>query len=143
MEIADAYKQLEQTLGADLSITHLAKQFKVSTNFARKVIKELQIYGMVIDPNKVFQQKVIGAGALSLSTEDAIILMKLYLEEPARSLKSYVDGLYYFTGKRVSTSTISNFWLKAFPVQGSFCKTNTVPYAKFSDKNIMCASIII
>ena len=135
-EIADAYKQLLQAHGTAPSIRCLAKHCKVSKYFAQKVIKELQVHGSVIDPNKVFQGRVIGAGVISLTTEDEVILLKLYLEEPARSIKSYVGGLYYFTGKQVSKSTISNFWLKAFPVAGSLRKTNTVPYSKFSDHNI-------
>ena len=53
-KIADAYEQLLQAHGTPPSIRCLEKHCKVSPNFAQKVIKELQVHGSVIDPNKVF-----------------------------------------------------------------------------------------
>ncbi len=45
---------------------------------------------------------------------EMLILYQLYLDEPSRTRASYIQWLFYFTGKVVSESTISSFFNKCF-----------------------------
>ena len=60
----------------------------------------------------------------------------VYLEEPSRSLQSYVEWLEALTGTVTSKSVVSRFFLEAFPHRGGLCKPNLVPFDKFCPENI-------
>ena len=101
----------------------------------RKIEAELQEHGRILQPPEI-QHRRIGPGSRTLDEIDSAVLMILYLEEPSRSLRSYVDWLEGLTGTTVSQSTVSRFFLHAFPHRGGFCRPNLVPFDKFRPENI-------
>lgn len=137
--IANEYKRQIRETGGKVNITKLAELYSVSRGFIRKVINEIHVHGKVLHPNSIEQARDRGAGAIALDRHDSIILLNLYYREPARSLRSYVEGLFLYTGKLVGVSTISDFWLRAFPISASLRETNTIPENKFSEYNLFRA----
>ena len=76
-----------------------------------------------------------GPGAYTLTDFDSFILYRLYVEQPYRLLKSYKEWLLYFTGTKVSKSTIAAFLNKGFPHKGTLVRPNLVPYDKYTLRN--------
>ena len=102
-----------------------------------KIRRELTAHGRVLPPSDVRGGVGAerGAGARSLNQFDRFVLLQLRLEEPSRSLSSYVHWLHEYTGTVVSKSTISRFFLTAFQYKGSFVRPNKVPHDKFRPEN--------
>ncbi|KAL7524232.1 hypothetical protein ACHAXR_001481, partial [Thalassiosira sp. AJA248-18] len=75
-------------------------------------------------------------GSKSLSDLDVFVVLLLYHQEPSRTLKSYVLGLYMNTGTLVHESTISRFFNHGFDIKGSLCKPNLIPYDKLRPENL-------
>ena len=71
---------------------------------------------------------------------DRFVVFLLYLEDPTRPLSSYVDWLCALTGTIVGKSTISRFFLEAFPHRGGLCKPNLIPYDKWRRQSITSIS---
>ena len=120
-----------------ISINAIAKQCHVSWFFVNKVNNEIIEHGRVLRPFEICVKRDVprGPGSLSLDKFDKFILLQLLQEEPSRGLKSYADSLYDYTCTRVSRSTISRWFLYAFPIKGSLVKPNLVPYDKFRPEN--------
>ena len=78
----------------------------------------------------------MGPGSRSLDEFDSAALLFLYLEEPSRCLRNYVEYLEALTGAVVSESTVSRFFRHAFPHRGGLCRPNLVPFDKFRPDNI-------
>lgn len=66
-------------------------------------------------PRRLSKLCGMGAGSKTLDDIDQFILLQLYLTNPARSLKSYVENILVLTGTEVSTSTVSKWFLTSFP----------------------------
>ena len=97
----------------------IAKLCRVSNDFVVKIRRELMVYGRVLPPSDV-QGGVgaqRGAGARTLDQFDRFVLLQLRMEEPSRSLSSYVHWLYEYTGTTVGKSTVSRFFSHQFSVQ--------------------------
>lgn len=109
----------------------------VGPEFVRKISDELLLHNRVLRTHEIYANRDVprGAGSKSMDEFDMFILLQLYTGEPGRSLKSYVDELEDYTGKRVGKSTISRVFLESFPVKAGFVTPNLVPYDKFSHKN--------
>ena len=58
-----------------------------------------------------------------------------------QTLRNYVKFLFLQTGTVVSKSTISRFFVHGFPIQGSMCKPNLIPFDKFRPANFEKALI--
>ena len=85
--------------------------------------------GRIITPKDIYKRwnYSIGPGLISMDLTDWFVLYRLYEKEPTRSLKSYVNWLFYYTGTIVSESTVSRFFNHGFPIRDGFCKPNLVP----------------
>ena len=120
------------------SINQVAKECQVGWHFVEKIEGELLMEGRVIAPRDIYRnrQLPIGPGVYTLDTIDSFVLYRLYKKQPTRSLKSYVNWLFYYTGTIVSASTVSRFFNHGFPIRGGFCQPNLVPYDKFRPANI-------
>ena len=124
-----------------VNISELARKCKVGWTFAKKVADEMETEGAVVDPAESYKGRTIqrGPGSKSLDSRDCFILMYLYLEEPSRTLSDYAHWLCYYTGTLVDRSTISRWFLDAFPISGRLCSVDKVPIDKFRPDNILRA----
>ena len=110
----------------------------MSWGYANKVAKEVDLRGTVTDPSIAYEEREgpRGPGSKSFSTRDCFVLLFLYLAEPSRTLSDYVHWLAYCTGTIVDRSTVSRWFLHAFPHSGSLLRVNQVPIDKFKPNNI-------
>ena len=140
--VAATYLDAKEICGTRPNITHIARQCSVGWEFVTKVEKELLSNGHVDAPEDIYKDRSgpSGPGSISLCAEDSFVLYQLYRGKPTRSLKSYVSWLFYHTGTIVSESTVSRFFLYGFPIRGSLCQPNLVPYDKFRPGNIAKAA---
>lgn len=142
LEIAAAYQEEERASGgARPNLSELARRFKVDKNTVSKIEGELLTHGRVLPPSEIraSADRPVGPGALSLSTVDQYVILRLYFEEPSRTLKSYKDNLAFLTGTEVSIDTVSRVLLDGFPYKGSLVKPNLVPLDKFKPQNVVRA----
>ena len=107
--------------------------------YIQRIEAEHMLNGGIVDPRENRQARAIGAGSKSLDKMDECVLLFLYLQEPTRSNRSYVDNLLELTGTTVSASTVSRFFNHAFPISGRFRKPNLVPIDKFKPENLLRA----
>lgn len=120
------------------SLSHIARQTKVSRDFVRKVEDEIQAYGDILHPSEVPKHVTIGPGSKSLSKKDEFVLISLRTKDPFRNTRSYKDCLQNITGTIVCEKTIDTFFKKAFHYKGSLVKTDKVPFDKFKPDNWVC-----
>ena len=139
-KVAISIKYLKaQELGACRpNILALSRECNVSRASMLKVERELLTFGRVLDPDEIRANLDIptGPGSKSLSDLDALVILLLYHKEPSRTLSSYQIGLYFNTGSLVHESTISKFFNHGFPIWGSLCKPNLIPYDKLKPRNL-------
>ncbi|KAL7471199.1 hypothetical protein ACHAXS_011463 [Conticribra weissflogii] len=123
------------------NIKSLSESLGVSRKFVRKIEEELITHGRVLQPSEILTNRDCprGPGANTMDHLDQFVLLRLYLEEPSRSLSSYKQWLFYFTGTEISTSTISRFFLDSFPIKAGFRRPNLVPVDKFRPQNLQKA----
>jgi hypothetical protein len=105
----------------------VAKQCNCSPTTVLKIEREIIEYGEARDPREIRKQKEgpVGPCSKELDECDSFVLFWLYLEEPSRSLESYVTWLYWFTGTAVSQSTVSRFFNHCFPHRGGALSTQS------------------
>jgi len=142
LEVATALIAAQNATGGGgrPNITAIQQQCKVSWHFVRKIEKELSEYGRVLAPNEKHRQyEQTGPGSKTLDEFDAWVILQLYLDDPSRSLPSYVRWLEQLVGTQVSESTMSRFLKEAFPYSATFHRPNLVPYDKFRPENCMKA----
>ena len=110
----------------------------MSRKFIRRVEGEIDEYNTILTQKdtKNLREGPTGPGSRSLDEFDSAVILFLYLEEPSRSLASYVSALRRLSGTIVSKSTISRFFTNAFPHRGGLCRPNLVPFDKFRPENI-------
>lgn len=111
----------EQSPHARPNISQIARDCNVGWHFVEKIEGEL-----------LMEER----GILTYDEIDAFVLYRLYKKLPTRSLKSYVNWLFYYTGTIVSASTVSRFFNYGFFIRGGFCQPNLVPYDTFCPANI-------
>ena len=88
----------------------VAADCRVEWNFVAKIERELMENERVLAPDEKYlahATNLVGPGSRSMSDEDFFLLYMLFLQEPMRSLKSYVYWLFCCTGTIVSESTPS------------------------------------
>jgi hypothetical protein len=139
VSIATKYLRAKQAaLGTRPNITQLANECDVSRSTISKVEGELLSFGRVLDPKDIRANRNIplGPGSLSLRDIDVFVILSLYHEEPSRTQRSYVIGLFMATGRLVDGSTISRFFNHGFDIKGSLCKPNLIPYDKLRPANL-------
>ena len=90
----------------------VAKPCGVSRKFMDKIRHELLVHGRVLSPSDVVGSvgQAGGAGVRTLDQFDRFVLLQLRMEEPSRSLSSYIHWLYEYTGTVVGKSTVSRFF---------------------------------
>lgn len=116
-------------------IAPIAREAGVSRGTVLKIEAELRKNdGRVEEPKKAIQKK--GVGVRSLTEEDQRILLELLDEDPFRTRRSYCVELQARTGTVISFSTITNFFLRGFPIKGSLRQPDLIPRDKFKQQNI-------
>ena len=140
IEIAAAYLAAKEEGGGLLqpNLSDLERNLGVSRTVIRKVADELLLHGRVLSPAEIRANGNIprGPGSKALDETDRFVVFFLYLEDSTRPLSSYFDWLCALTVTVVGKSTISRFFLEAFPHRGGLCKPNLVPYDKFRPRNM-------
>jgi hypothetical protein len=139
--VAIEYEQMKREAsarGTKVNISELAKRCNVGWKYANKVAKEIECRGTVVDPSTAYDEREVprGPGSKSFDTRDCFVLLFLYLTEPSRTLSDYVHWLAYYTGTIVDRSTVSRWFLHAFPISGGLLRVNQVPIDKFKPNNI-------
>ena len=136
LEVAAVYRWAREKT-AKPNLSKIARECSVSWHFVDKIKNELILNKRVLRPSVIRENKDIvrGPGAQTLDEFDQFVLLQLHSREPSRSLKSYVQWLFEYAGTVVSESTVSCFFLHAFPIRGGFVKPNLVPYDKFRPEN--------
>lgn len=144
LPVADAIQIAENN--SNLVVHCVAQSCGVSDKFVNKVKGELDEHGRRVltakERKRYLKENRIdsgetGVGSRSLDSFDAFVLYSLYKQEPSRrSLRSYKEWLFYFTGVDVSRSTISRYLRNAYPHKAGLVKPNMVPYDKFRLDNI-------
>lgn len=138
LEVANTYQQLaSQSTSGRPSLSRVADIHRVDPGFVKKIESELWRHGRVLSPQEIRadQGRPVGPGSISLTQFEQYVVIRLYYEEPTRTLRSYVEKLWYLTGTKVSLDTIRNLLLHGFPHKGSLVKPNLVPYDKFKPEN--------
>jgi hypothetical protein len=89
----------------NVSIRALSRAARVGKDFFMKVISEVKS-GALIDPPLQVRYCARGAGSLTISYEDGLLLLALWAKNNQTTLKAYCTCLYLTTGKLVSQNTI-------------------------------------
>ena len=122
----------------------LAKAAKVSPNYTRKIIVEIQERRKIITVEnlklKRKDERKKGVGALSLTLEEQMFLLDLQNLDSTRTRSNYIHNLFMFCDKSVSHSFISEFFIKIGPFKGTFRKLPQTPIDKFKPQNIQTYS---
>jgi transposase len=121
------------------TVSVVARDAKVSWDYAKKVMHELQTTGSVIPPELLQQNRdrQFGVGTvLKLTTREEEFLLGLRIECPHRPNLDYIRKLYVLSGKIVSSSTISRWFKRRYEFKATFKKPNLVPLDKFRVENI-------
>ena len=139
LSVALLYEQCQRDAGKTCPpLSHVAKKAGVSVGFVSKVVEELNCFGSVVASNpKNKYSGPRGIGSKCLSLEDQQILLELLHRNPFRTRRNYVNRLAEITGTRVSESTISQFFLRGFPIRGSLRKPDMIPKDKFKPENVV------
>ena len=116
-------KAVASGLGPYVNISHISRLCRVGWHFVKKIEGELLNVGHVVSPEEVIQERnqLSGPGSKTLDEIDSFVLYSLYQKQPTRSLASYVNWLYYYTGTIVSKSTVSRFFRHGFLIRGGLC----------------------
>ena len=114
-----------------LNISSVSRECKFSRKFVRKIVKELTQFGKVLIPEESRRQGNSGPGARTLDEVDLFVILVLYMEEPSRSLHSYVSWLQHYTGMQVSTTLLGQLFKVAFPFSGGLYLPNLILFDKF------------
>ena len=132
------FDALEQNPLRRPNLNQISRECKVGWHFVEKIEREILGLGKIQAPEDAYVNRVTitGSGAKSIDKVDAWVLLMMYIEEPTRSLASYVQWLFVYTGTFVSTTTVSRVFKKAFPFKGSLVQPNLVPYDKFRPANV-------
>jgi len=141
-EILNAMLDAEEQ-GTKINISSLSRQCKTSRATITKIRDELNEFGRVLRPEEISLKKSVqrGVGIRSLTDVDVFIIVQMYAYDPSTTLRNYVKFLFLQTGTVVSKSTISRFFVHGFPIRGSMCKPNLIPFDKFRPANFEKALI--
>jgi hypothetical protein len=119
----------------DPNILGVAREAKVSRTFVVKVVEELEDGGLV-DPEMHLSTTTNCTGVCGfLDIEHELFILGLRAENPARSNQDYCNNLRTVFGVEMSTSSVSNFFLKRFDHAGNFRKAVLVPLDKWRVNN--------
>lgn len=137
LSVASLYDSRCRTAGLDRrpTLSSVAKEAGVSVGFVAKVLDELNTFGTVVESKSKYSGPR-GIGSKSLTLEDQWVLLELLERNPFRTRRNYVYRLRQITGTCVSESTISQFFLRGFPIRGSLRKPDLVPKDKFKPENV-------
>ena len=89
------------------------------------------------DPNRLILTKKYSKGIgtkINLSVEECLFLLSLRTEKDSLPNYVFVQELEKNYGRKVSSSFITNFFLRGFDHKGSYRLLNKVPFDKFTEK---------
>ena len=118
------------------SIAKVAREAKVSWDFAKKLVEEVKKNGCIIDPTINNDGDHRHDRGSILTHEESIFLLALRVEDPHRSNLEYIEQLFREHGKIVSSSLISKFFNQRFGKSGRFRKPNLIPLDKWKPENL-------
>jgi transposase len=139
MEVGQAYIALFQEHHPTRPSTRaVAEKARVDKRYASKVIEELVRTGTLTDPEILKQQRLDErVPTFHLSVEEEVFLLSLRTENPSRPNLSYTRHLLDYSGTRVTSQFIGQWFEKRFDHSGRYCKPNLVPKDKFKQENIV------
>ena len=121
------------------SIVSVAKEAKVSWDYAKKVILEIQDHGTIIPPSILKSQRkvVSGVGAvMKLTQEQEAYLLALQITNPGRTNDKYVEEFHKQFHTHISRSFVLQFFKSKYEYSGKFVMPNLVRLDKFCPVNI-------
>ena len=115
----------------------VANKTRVSWDYAKKVLDEVQLTGELQDPTINMLDGDLRQKKESILThEESVFLLSLQVEDRHRSNLDYIKNLFQEHGKIVSSSMISKFFNKRFGKSGRFRKPNLIPLDKWKPANL-------
>ena len=135
IRVAEVYLEMRE-INPDTSIRALSRAANVSQKFATKVIGEIES-GALIDPRLQERYCARGAGSLTITYEDGLLLLALRAKNNQTTLNAYSRCLYLATGKFLSRNTICQWFLTAMPFKGGLRIVNQLPIEKYNPENIL------
>lgn len=122
-----AYCRLNDELGKTPTFRMLAKEARVGRTLARKLIKELGNNGVIVPASQLkeewWERKENGDGCICITLVEQQHLLQLQADKPCRSNYSYVHCLLIFSGNVVTSSVISSFFKKGWPLHRQLPQT--------------------
>lgn len=113
---------------------HLSEMTSISFKVAKKAL--LYVSGENDALHKPSGHGYSGYGSMTLSMTDQFFLLGLYHKDPGRPLYSYVTELHEFSGTKVSTTTLSDWFHNSLKFKATCRKPSIFPDQKFSTENI-------
>ena len=140
VEVEAVYWNLFVELGKAPSKRVLAREARVGSTFAQKVLVEIKKSGGIIPVEQLketqWRKRDKRVGCICITLDEQAHLLQLRRDEPTRGNDSYIAALFLTSGTMVSSSFISLFFKKVGPFAGNFRKLPTVPVDKFRPANI-------
>ena len=130
-KVAYGYKKAVGTFPLPAHLSHMTC---VSFKVAQKAL--LYISGENDVLHRPSGHGYSGFGSMKLSMTDQYFLLGLYQKDPSRPLYSYVTELYKFSGTKVSTTTLSDWFHNSLKFKATCRKPSIFPQQKFSSINI-------
>ncbi len=135
IRVAEIYLEMRE-INPNVSTRAVSLAASVGKKIATKVISEVES-GALIDPRLQVRYRARGAGSLTISYKDGLLLLALQAKNNQTMLKVYSRSLYLATGKFVSRNTICQWFLTAMPFKGGLRVVNQVPIDKYKPENIL------
>ena len=138
LAVGDAYIELLYDMYPKIPTSRqIAKKAKVGKTYVLKVLKEIEEYGQILDPDVIREHNNQHKEKnYKLNKCDAAFLLSLRAEDPSRSNLDYIQKLNEQHNKLVCSATITNFFGERFPHSGRFCQPNLIPLDKWKPSNL-------
>ena len=135
IRVAEIYLEMKE-IDPDVSISAVSLAASVSRKFIKKVVGEVES-GSLVDPRLQVNYRARGAGSMTISYEDGLLLLAQRAKCNQTTLKEYSRCLYLATGRFVSKNTICQWFLTTMPFKGGLRVVNQVPIDKYKPDNIL------
>jgi len=136
LQVAEKIRELFAATGRYPTNVEVGQLCCVGDRFVAKVRREMEEHNRVLHPDEIVQRRATGVGSIALDEDDESVLLFLRYTDPTRSNQSYVEHLFYQTGKVVSESLISDWFAHRFDHSGKFKVPDLVAMDKFKPENI-------
>jgi hypothetical protein len=133
--VAEIYLETKE-IDPNVLIRAVSLAASVGKNFAMKVVSKVES-GALINPHLQVRYCARGAGSLTISYKDGLLLLALRAKNNQMALIAYSRCLYLASSKFISRNTICQWFLTAMPFKGGLRIVNQVPMDKYKPENIL------